>query len=216
MLPFIIIERTQGVISRLETLEWIQKFEDEQIFNEMTFSNQSVIINQPFTLTFNYLQVSNVETLNPSVIQFVLNETYVSLVLAGTTYQTISYETLMMNVGKTFEDLQVNPQNIVLPLIAFVNQHIIVQSIYYVSLGLSIAIEYLALTFIFTFIFGIYQKQMHPFGKRFKVGLYLSTIYVASQVLLMLFQLYIIGALSFLLTYIMYYRAYKTKRIIHE
>jgi hypothetical protein len=131
-------------------------------------------------------------------------------------YESITYETLIKTYGISLDQTSIDPLRFASLTVSWLNDLPVIVSIYYISLTLSVIIEYLFITLIFTVMMRFNKKQTIKFRSHFKVGLYLTTIYGVSQLLLMLFQVYSFGFISFLLTYIIYVRAYRMKGLSYE
>ncbi len=131
-------------------------------------------------------------------------------------YESIAYETLIKTYGISLDQTSIDPLRFASLTVSWLNDLPVIVSIYYISRTLSVILEYLFITLIFTVMMRFNKKQTIKFGSHFKVGLYLTTIYGASQLLLMLFQVYSFGFISFLLTYIIYVRAYRMKGLSYE
>ena len=216
MIPFILIERTEGVISNQERIEIITLYKDQVMVLNPIFDNGKFITEGDFLFSYAYFEFSNQMSNNPLSISIRYLEDDIQFFVSDVMYASISYLTLIDTYGIGLDSTLIDPLRFASLTVSWLNDLPVIQSIYYVALILSVIIEYVFITLIFTVMMRFNKKQTIPFRSQFKVGLYLTTIYGASQLLLMLFQLYRFGFISFLLTYIIYVRAYRMKGISHE
>jgi hypothetical protein len=216
MIPFILIERTDGVITIEERIDIIALFKDQMIPLNPNYIDGKLLIEDGFSFSYSFFEFSNQASNNPVSISVRFLEDNIQFFVSDMMYESITYETLIKTYGISLDQTSIDPLRFASLTVSWLNDLPVIVSIYYISLTLSVILEYLFITLIFTVMMRFNKKQTIKFGSHFKVGLYLTTIYGASQLLLMLFQVYSFGFISFLLTYIIYVRAYRMKGLSYE
>jgi len=216
MIPFILIERTDGVITIEERIDIIALFKDQMIPLNPNYIDGELLIEDGFSFSYSFFEFSNQASNNPVSISVRFLEDNIQFFVSDMMYESITYETLIKTYGISLDQTSIDPLRFASLTVSWLNDLPVIVSIYYISLTLSVILEYLFITLIFTVMMRFNKKQTIKFGSHFKVGLYLTTIYGASQLLLMLFQVYSFGFISFLLTYIIYVRAYRMKGLSYE
>jgi hypothetical protein len=216
MIPFILIERTEGVISNQERIDIITLFKEQVMVLKPVFDDGKFIIGENFLFSYTFIEFSNQTSINPVSISVRFLEDNIHFYVSDVLYESITYLNLIERYGLGLELTSLDPLRFASLTVSWLNDLPVIQSIYYIALTLSVIIEYIFITLIFTVMMRFNKKQTIPFRSQFKVGFYLTTIYSVSQLLLMLFQVYTFGFISFLLTYIIYVRAYRMKGVSYE
>lgn len=216
MLPFVLIERTEGVITSRERIDIISQFKEQVMILQPVYEDGKLKIDENFSFQYAFLEFSNQASSNPLAISVNLLEDEIQFFIADVLYENITYEQLIALYGTDLDLTSFNPLRFASLTVSWLNDVSVIQNIYYIALTLSVVLEYVFITFIFTVMMRFNKKQTVPFRSHFKVGLYLTSIYAFSQLFLMLFQVYNVGFLSFLLTYIVYFRAHRLRGTSHE
>lgn len=209
MLPYLVIQGTQGSIDNYTTLRLEDAFQSSLMNKNNYISDGMLTINEPFETLVDF----NVYTSDPSMQTFYLvvgfSDTSIMLLLGGEVIEEVSYEDVLPNFD--FRDASIaNTSQLVFVVKTFLNQSTWMSALVLGSILFSIIIDYVIITLLMVTFMHVSRRHIDiPFAKKLKIGFYMSTPYIVST---LLFILYGLGSLSFIamfVVYVYYIIAYK-------
>ena len=206
-LPSLLIYQLQGVITDNQYALLYEDVQNEMFPKDNTLKNGILTLNDPVDFTYEVFRVSN-QTISSYHIQITLLETGMSMHISNQEIAFLSYDDAL-NVD--FNDPSI--QNVSLftrYLENFIETSPMISFIYIFSMFLSNIFDYLFVTVFLTLLmsFSLYKSQM-PFKQKFKIGLYLSSIYLVFNMITILFNIQFLQFFSLLITYFYYVSFYK-------
>ena len=206
-LPSLLIYQLQGVITNNQYSVLYEDVENEMFLKDNVLENGIFILNDPVDFTHEVFRVSN-QTILSYHIQITLLENGMSMHFSNQEIAFLSYDDA---ITVDFNDSSI--QNVSLftrYLENFIETSPMISFIYIFSIFLSNIFDYLLVTLFLTLLmsFSLYKSQM-PFKQKFKIGLYLSSIYLIFNMITILFNIQFLQFFSLLITYFYYVSFYK-------
>ena len=206
-LPSLLIYQLQGVITNNQYAVLYEDVQNGMFLKDNVLENGVFILNEPVDFTYEVFRVSN-QTIFSYHIQITLLETGMSMHISNQEIAFLSYDDALT---VDFNDLSI--QNVSLftrYLENFIEASPMISFIYIFSMFLSNIFDYLFVTLFLTLLmsFSLYKSQM-PFKQKFKIGLYLSSIYLVFNMITILFNIQFLQFFSLLITYFYYVSFYK-------
>jgi hypothetical protein len=210
--PFLLLIIIQGNMygSRVSLLSEV--INQEVIVTDNQIIDGLLISSEPFETTFDYFLITNEATVSSFFMVVYFNESTLELQIAGNTFYSKTYEALdLINLNLMDES---SASYLVVAISKLINESTLITFTDVTAQWFAIIIDFLAVTLILTWMMTIGLKRgMYTFSERFKVGIYLSSIYVIMQFILITFQLGNLSFLSAFVTYVWYFRAYQPIRM---
>jgi len=194
-LPSLLIYQLQGVITNNQYSVLYEDVENEMFLKDNVLENGIFILNDPVDFTHEVFRVSN-QTILSYHIQITLLENGMSMHFSNQEIAFLSYDDA---ITVDFNDSSI--QNVSLFTRYLEN---------FIETSPSNIFDYLLATLFLTLLmsFSLYKSQM-PFKQKFKIGLYLSSIYLIFNMITILFNIQFLQFFSLLITYFYYVSFYK-------
>lgn len=212
LVPFLLLVWIQGNMYGSRVNDLSDAIRSDVISTDNLIEEGVFISNESFETSFDYFIITNQPVISSFYMVIYFNETTLELQIAGNVIRSISYQTLNL------ENLNFKDENsasfLVILISNLINETNLITMTDISAQWFAIVIDFLAVTLILTWMMTIGLKRgIYTFSERFKVGIYLSSIYVLMQFILITFQVGNLSFFSALITYIWYFRAYQPIRM---
>ncbi len=207
-LPSLFIYQFQGIITNNQYELFYEEVEREIFSKNNILANGEFTINESIDFTYEVFRISNQRFLSYH-IQITLLEAGASIHISN---QEIAFFSYGNDLSIDFNDSSIqNVSAFTRYLENLIESTSTISFIYIFSMFLSNIFDYLFVTLFLTLLmsFSLYKSQL-PFKKKFKIGLYLSSIYLVFNMITILFSIQFLQFFSLLITYFYYVSFYKT------
>ena len=206
-LPNILLLNIQGVIDDARYQDFYVNFQTEMFSKNNRIQDGRLTLEEDVDFTYDIFRISNSDALSYH-IQIVLMESGMSMQISTQEIAFISYDPAL---DVDFNDVSIQSVSIFTRYIeSFIESVDFMTILYGFSMYISLVIDYILITLFLTLLmsFSIFKTSLH-FKKRFKLGLYISTVYVVFNMMTILFQFELLQFFSLLITYFYYVNFYK-------
>ena len=206
-LPNILLLNIQGVIDDVGYQDFYENIQTEMFSKNNRIQDGRLTLEEDVDFTYDIFRISNSDVLSYH-IQIVLMESGMSMQISTQEIAFISYDPAL---DVDFNDVSIQSVSIFTRYIeSFIESVDFMTILYGFSMYISLVIDYILITLFLTLLmsFSIFKTSLH-FKKRFKLGLYISTVYVVFNMMTILFQFELLQFFSLLITYFYYVNFYK-------
>ncbi len=206
-LPNILLLNIQGVIDDVGYQDFYENIQTEMFSKNNRIQDGRLTLEEDVDFTYDIFRISNSDALSYH-IQIVLMESGMSMQISTQEIAFISYDPAL---DVDFNDASIQSVSIFTRYIeSFIESVDFMTILYGFSMYISLVIDYILITLFLTLLmsFSIFKTSLH-FKKRFKLGLYISTVYVVFNMMTILFQFELLQFFSLLITYFYYVNFYK-------
>lgn len=216
IIPSIVISFTQSAMTNDMYDAVYQTVKQSFRFDDVVLSDYTLTYQEPYTISLDTFDLSIGQYENSTAISFVFETQGVSIYALGQEVNYHSYESLGIasidfssTESKDIHALSLMIKNIYQEQTFFIIGNLVFQYFLYLF-------DYLIIVLIMT----VLSKMMLPMGMKvpfktqFKLSAYLSTIYVFSNLVLILLGLYAYNFLSITLVYIYHLWAFRSIKVI--
>ena len=206
-LPNVLLLNIQGVIDDARYQDFYENIQTEMFSKNNRIQDGRLTLEEDVDFTYDIFRISNSDALSYH-IQIVLMESGMSMQISTQEIAFISYDPAL---DVDFNDASIQSVSIFTRYIeSFIESVDFMTILYGFSMYISLVIDYILITLFLTLLmsFSIFKTSLH-FKKRFKLGLYISTVYVVFNMITILFQFELLQFFSLLITYFYYVNFYK-------
>jgi len=206
-LPNVLLLNIQGVIDDARYQDFYENIQTEMFSKNNRIQDGRLTLEEDVDFTYDIFRISNSDALSYH-IQIVLMESGMSMQISTQEIAFISYDPAF---DVDFNDASIQSVSIFTRYIeSFIESVDFMTILYGFSMYISLVIDYILITLFLTLLmsFSIFKTSLH-FKKRFKLGLYISTVYVVFNMITILFQFELLQFFSLLITYFYYVNFYK-------
>ena len=206
-LPNVLLLNIQGVIDDARYQDFYDNVQTKMFSKNNRIQDGRLTLEEDVDFTYDIFRISNSDVLSYH-IQIVLMESGMSMQISTQEIAFISYDPAL---DVDFNDVSIQSVSIFTRYIeSFIESVDFMTILYGFSMYISLVIDYILITLFLTLLmsFSIFKTSLH-FKKRFKLGLYISTVYVVFNMMTILFQFELLQFFSLLITYFYYVNFYK-------
>jgi hypothetical protein len=209
MIPYVIIEITQGTFDAQMTLAVKEAFQADVMQKNNEIVNGQLISEEPFDTVVDFNVFTNDPTINTFYLVIFFSETHLQIKLGNEVVEEVSYMNVLPNFD--FRDDSIENTSLLMTTIKnFINDSTFVSVLMLGSVFFSLTLDYLIVTFLLVLLMQM-NRQVSPlsFKTKYKIGLYMSTPYIFSTLILVLFGLGNFTFISLFIGYAYYVWAYR-------
>jgi hypothetical protein len=164
---------------------------------------------EPFNTMVDFNVFTNDPTFNTFYLVIFFSETHLQLKLGNEIVEQVSYLEVLPNFD--FQDDSLENTSVLMSVLkTFLNDSSFVTILMLGSVFFSLTLDYLMITFLLVLLIQMNrQVSTLPFKTKYKLGLYMSTPYMLSSLILVLFGLGQLTFISLFIAYVYYMWAYR-------
>lgn len=209
MIPHLILQVTQGTFDHYEMITVEQSFQTDVMNKDNIINNGVMYSNETFDTMLNFFVFTNDDTIETFYMVVFFGETHIQLKLGDDVIEEVSYMDVLPQYDFSDDTLE-NASVLMRVIQTFLNNSAVVTGLTLTSIALSFILDYVMITFFLVFIMQMNrQVQNIPFKTRFKLGFYMSTPYMLTSLILVLFGFGQLTFVSLFIAYIYYVWAYR-------
>lgn len=209
MIPYVILEITQGSFDSYMMMTVEDAFQADVMQKDNAIVNGLFIDEEPFNTTVDFNVFTNDPTFNTFYLVIFFSETHLQLKIGNEIVEQVSYLEVLPNFDFKDDSLE-NTSVLMSVLKTFLNDSSFVTTLMLGSVFFSLTLDYLMITFLLVLLIQMNrQVSTLPFKTKYKLGLYMSTPYMLSSLILVLFGLGQLTFISLFIAYIYYMWAYR-------
>ena len=209
MVPYIILEATQGNFDASMMVAIEDAFQQDVMQKDNQIIDGVLLTNEPFETMVDFNVFTNDITVNTFYLVIFFDETHLQLKLGDEIIEEVSYQTVLPNFDFMDYSLE-NTSQLMSVIASFLNESAFVSVLMLGSIFFSLTLDYLMITFLLVLLMQMNrQANPLPFKTKYKLGLYMSTPYMLTSLILVLFGFGQLSYISLLVAYIYYMWAYR-------
>ena len=209
MIPYVIIEVTQGTFDTQMTVALKEAFQADVMQKEIEIVNGQLLSEEYFDTIVDVNVFTNDPGLNTFYVVIFFSDTHFQIKLGNEVIEEVSYMDVLPNFDFKDNSLE-NTSLLITTLRTFINDSTFVSMLMLGSVFFSLTLDYLMVTFLLVLLMQLNpQANSLPFKTKYKLGLYMSTPYIVSSLILILFGLGSLTFISLFVGYAYYIWAYR-------